>query len=122
MIRRNFLAGMAGILAAGAAPAVLAQGSAMRIWVPKRQILYRYWTPSPRGGLTFRDSYEPVPPREFYKCDQDGMPMLWPGMGVVIDNGCLMAVAKPATIGATRALQFTDHIFLGRDHMPSLAG
>lgn len=38
MIRRNFLTGMAGILAAGAAPAVLAQGSAMRIWVPKQSL------------------------------------------------------------------------------------
>jgi hypothetical protein len=34
MNRRNILTGLAGILAAAAAPAVLAQGSAMRIWVP----------------------------------------------------------------------------------------
>ena len=59
MIRRNFLTGLAGILAAGAAPAVLAQGSAMRIWVPRNAsdyVILRRWIPYGHdGSLTFVD-------------------------------------------------------------------
>lgn len=53
--RRGFLS---GILAAGIAPAVLSQGSAMRIWVPRNQgeIILRRWVPfGPSGAITAVD-------------------------------------------------------------------
>ena len=55
MQRRSFLS---GILAAGIAPAVLSQGSAMRIWVPKDhgEIILRRWVPfGPDGAITAID-------------------------------------------------------------------
>lgn len=55
MKRRNFLGGLAGILAAGAAPAII--HDAMKIYVPKRNLLLEQgWSwpvPHPAGrGLT----------------------------------------------------------------------
>jgi len=62
MQRRGFLS---GILAAGIAPAVLSQGSVMRIWVPQPEldtleggIWRRTWHTSDCGGVTFQDTFE----------------------------------------------------------------